>query len=115
MKNEARKAVALADIREATLHGLNGAASDSILEAADDWGFEIGDIGCPVHLWHGTDDADVPIAAAEFLTDAIGHRLASATFIEGESHTLIRRHWGSVLHRVVEESKMVSGNSTPKA
>jgi len=53
----------------------------------------------PTLLWHGVADDDVPIAAGRWVADAIPG--CSPTFIEGESHSLIRRHWQSILESVV--------------
>ena len=110
MKNETRKQAALADIAAATTQGHDGAASDSVLEAKE-WGFDVSRINASICLWHGTQDADVPLAAAEYLLTKCGRSVVSAHIIEGESHTLIRRHWGSILQTVIEVARHQQGAS----
>ena len=54
MRDAAKRQIALRDIDTATAQGLEGAASDTVLEAAP-WGFPVGGAGfsVPTHLWHG--------------------------------------------------------------
>lgn len=114
LTREARRDMALADLDRAVAGGYEGAASDSVLESSP-WGFEprrIRDHGIFTTLWHGNADEDVPVAVAHHLIDEeFGAGGASATpnlfaarIIEGESHTLIRRHWNSILNDVVANS-----------
>ena len=50
------------------------------------WGFGLDEIKSPVHLWHGTEDVNVPFSVAEAmlatLPDATGH------FHDGEGHAV---------------------------
>lgn len=103
ISNAEKRALALEDIDTATAQGLEGAASDSVLEASSSWGFDLGSVRVPVHIWHGTTDEDVPHAAAIFLAAELGRDSAAPTtrFIEGENHTLIRRHWKAILTAIV--------------
>jgi len=103
MSNAEKRALALEDIETATAQGVDGAASDSVLEASTSWGFALEEVGVPVHLWHGTADTDVPHAAGVFLAEALakGKAPLETHFIEGENHTLIRRHWLHILQTVV--------------
>jgi pimeloyl-ACP methyl ester carboxylesterase len=95
----ARAAMALADIDAATAQGVFAAAQDSVLEGSD-WGFALGAAArVPTLLWHGEDDADVPVAAGRYVCDGIEG--CEGTFIAGENHTLIRRHWQSILERLI--------------
>ena len=116
LKKEHRKEMALADLDRAVLAGFDGAASDSVLESTP-WGFEprrIAASGIPTTLWHGDADTDVPIAVARYLLDdEFGTAAAAAApaatttehhLIEGESHTLIRRHWKAICADVVSRA-----------
>jgi pimeloyl-ACP methyl ester carboxylesterase len=105
MKNAERREVALADLEAATQQGFSGAAMDSFLEA-NHWGFSICDIKQPVLLFHGDGDDDVPLAAANFnIAELEKGTTVVAKIIEGENHTLIRRHWVSILEAVVAAGK----------
>jgi pimeloyl-ACP methyl ester carboxylesterase len=101
--DEDRRALALADLDEATAQGLVGAASDSVLEARE-WRFELDAGRAPVLLWHGLEDADVPPAAARHLAGRLGAR-CRAHWLPTETHTLIRRHWQAILAAVVGAAK----------
>jgi pimeloyl-ACP methyl ester carboxylesterase len=48
------------------------------------WGFRLEDIQVPVHLWHGEQDANHPIAMARHLATAIPD--CRASFYPGEGH-----------------------------
>ncbi|WP_297886054.1 alpha/beta fold hydrolase [uncultured Halorubrum sp.] len=59
-------------------------------DAADDWGIDLDAVDPPVRLWHGTADANVPIAGAERLTEALP--TAELRVLDGADHlgTLLR-------------------------
>eukprot|EP01062_Namystynia_karyoxenos_P045600 TRINITY_DN33914_c0_g1_i1.p2 TRINITY_DN33914_c0_g1~~TRINITY_DN33914_c0_g1_i1.p2 ORF type:complete len:276 (+),score=67.53 TRINITY_DN33914_c0_g1_i1:90-917(+) len=95
MQKPERRAVAEADLAEATRQGIDkGPAQDPMLESAD-WGFELSSVTQHVHLWHGEEDADVPLEAGKYLSEQLPQ--CTAHFIPGESHTLLRRRWGEAL------------------
>jgi len=102
MNKADRKEMALLDLGEATRQGLGrGPAQDGLLESGD-WSFDPADINTdcvPVLLWHGTDDRDVPCCIGQWVAERIAG--SQATFIPGENHTLIRRHWRSILEQLV--------------
>ena len=51
------------------------------------------------NVLHGSDDHDVPVEASRELAKLLGVELE---VLEGETHTLIRRHWGkTILPRIV--------------
>lgn len=102
MSKEDRKEMALIDIRHAAKQGVDkGPWQDGMLESSP-WDFDIGlvgESGCPVLLWHGSDDDVVSPEVARYLLSRCPS--VSSTFIEGESHSLIRRHWGQILTDLV--------------
>ena len=112
MKKRDRVPIALADINHAILNGFEGAASDSVLEASESWGFELEDIKTnedkpTLNIWHGSEDHDVPIEAGTYMIEQLmGSDRGNGSkhrchIIEGENHTLIRRHWESILLEAV--------------
>jgi pimeloyl-ACP methyl ester carboxylesterase len=48
------------------------------------WGFRLEDIGAPVHLWHGEQDANHPVAMGRHLATVIPE--CQASFYPGEGH-----------------------------
>jgi len=59
-----------ADFVEAFARHRSGAVAE-FRETATDWGVDFDRIDAPVHLWHGEDDANVPIADARRLAAAM--------------------------------------------
>merc|ERR1740117_1501302 len=102
MKKPDRRQMALADLDEAVKQGFEGAGQDGVLESHD-WGFDLQQVGhggkLPVLGWHGTADEDVPVEAGQF----VAHNVPGIqmNILEGENHTLLRRHWESILRDVV--------------
>ncbi|TKX58036.1 alpha/beta hydrolase [Halorubrum sp. ASP1] len=58
--------------------------------AGGDWGIDLGAVDVPVRLWHGTADANVPIAGARRLVEALP--TADLRTLDGADHlgTLLR-------------------------
>ena len=102
MKNTERRQLALADLDNAVVQGLEGAAFDAHLEAGT-WGFDLEKCTTHISLFHGKDDDVVPVSVAEYLHSKLKH--SSLSIIDGENHTLPRRHWQSILSAVRETSK----------
>jgi pimeloyl-ACP methyl ester carboxylesterase len=99
MKKKDRAIVALADLHESVAQGIDkGCTQDGLLESSD-WGIDIAGISIPVHLWHGESDEDVPIEAGKWLASQIPN--CKATYVPGESHSMLRRKWGSLLNMLV--------------
>jgi pimeloyl-ACP methyl ester carboxylesterase len=92
------KAMLMRNYLEATRAGLRGFARESII-VSNPWGFSPADITVPVYLWHGEDDANVSLSAARHLAQAIPN--CQATFLPGEGHWLIIRHWEEILSELL--------------
>lgn len=58
------------------------------------WGFDLGDLAVPVHLWQGDADELVPPAWAGRLADAIPG--AQLTVVPGATHFLWYDHWTEI-------------------
>jgi pimeloyl-ACP methyl ester carboxylesterase len=108
IKDEQKRALAVNDLNEALRQGLVGAIQDSILETSG-WGYELQDVdSVPVLIWHGTKDSDVPCQVGRHLAENISS-VHEAVFIEGENHTLLRRHWADILIKTIA---VASGSET---
>jgi pimeloyl-ACP methyl ester carboxylesterase len=83
---------------EANRHGVRGYAWETVMFSRP-WGFRLEDIAMEVRLWHGEEDASMPIA--------VGHHLARTipkchpTFLPGEGHFLLFDHCGEILGAMV--------------
>jgi hypothetical protein len=73
---------------EAFRPGTSGAAQDAETYARP-WGFQLGDIAAQVHLWHGRQDAHVPISVAHYTVEAIPN--CDTRFCDEESHLTLPR------------------------
>ena len=71
---------------------------DEALVLARPWGFHVGDIQVPVHVWHGGDDDTVPIAMGRYLAQSIP--TAIGTFDRRAGHHLVYRRWPEILAAV---------------
>jgi pimeloyl-ACP methyl ester carboxylesterase len=82
-------------MREAARQGSAGLAADDA-EAFTPWGFSVGDIGQPVHVWWGESDANVGQAHADYLAASIP-RATLVTFADA-GHLVPISHWGDMLN-----------------
>lgn len=86
-------------VREALRQGSQGLIYDAALFERP-WGFELGEIGVPVRLWHGEADRNVPPAMGRFLAEAIPD--CRARFYPGEGHfSLLVRYAPEILEELV--------------
>lgn len=79
---------------EALRQGTRGFAKEARLISSA-WGFPYQEIHRPVHIWHGTEDVDTPVAMARALAASIPG--SCLTIFEGEAHMLIYPHWEEIL------------------
>ena len=92
------QAMLMRNYLEATRSGMRGFARDAII-LSNPWGFRLQDIRIPVFLWHGLDDANVSLAAARHVAQAIPD--CRATFVSGEGHWLVWTHWEAILSTIM--------------
>lgn len=76
-------AVLAEDLREAFCGGAEGVELEVGLFDRP-WGFELGEVSVPVHLWHGEADLSVPPASGRSVAAAIPD--CRPVFIEGAGH-----------------------------
>ena len=62
------------------------------------WSFRLADISIPVHLWHGEQDARVPLVTQEFAAETIPD--ARLTIWPDAGHFGIAKHWSQILGAV---------------
>jgi pimeloyl-ACP methyl ester carboxylesterase len=72
------------------------------------WGFPIGAVRVPVHLWHGSDDPEIPVHHAEFVARIVPE--ASLEIVPGADHLLLFSHADEILSRL---SEVVDGLGGP--
>ncbi len=70
-------------VADAMRTGTTGVRDDMRL-AASPWGFEPAPGDVPVLIWHGTDDTNVPVAAADWLAERLPN--ATLTRVTGGGH-----------------------------
>lgn len=93
--------VFVAGLQEAFRSGVGGANRDAALYAQP-WGFQLQDILAEVHLWHGEQDANVPVPVGRKVAQVLPN--CNATFYEEEGHlTLARNRMTEILGRLVSE------------
>merc|ERR1712150_55985 len=103
-----RYRLAMQDWEMATKQGMKASVQDSFNER-NKWAFKLHDVAAPVLLWHGGKDADVPLVVAHYLTEKLPD--CRAVIINTESHTMLRRHWASILADLVRKVKEGSPSS----
>jgi pimeloyl-ACP methyl ester carboxylesterase len=63
------------------------------------WGFRLGEITIPVHIWHGEIDANNPLQYGKYLQESLPN--SQVTFYPGEGHFFILKRWGEILETLV--------------
>ena len=92
------KAMLIENCVEATRVGLRGHAWETRMFSRP-WGFRLEDIPMEVRLWHGAEDASMPIAVGQYLAGAIP--TCSSTFLDGDGNFLLFDHWEEILASLV--------------
>lgn len=88
-------------IIESVAQGGHGVVDD-YAAVAEHWGFALGQIKIPVHLYHGALDAICPLSAAHYLADNIKH--ATLEIVPDEGHFLLHHKLESILNTLMDES-----------
>jgi pimeloyl-ACP methyl ester carboxylesterase len=89
--------VLVESLSEAFRGGSRGCAWEMGLYARP-WGFRLEEIGTPVHLWHGEQDANAPVAMGRYLASVIP--ACEATFYPREGHLHFVDHLAEVFDAV---------------
>eukprot|EP01062_Namystynia_karyoxenos_P046018 TRINITY_DN34339_c0_g1_i1.p2 TRINITY_DN34339_c0_g1~~TRINITY_DN34339_c0_g1_i1.p2 ORF type:complete len:323 (+),score=97.74 TRINITY_DN34339_c0_g1_i1:84-971(+) len=113
MRRSERRVLAVGDLDNAISQGHAGPAQDTVLERGV-WDIDLsaaarfGRSGGRIFLWHGEDDADVPVAAARELLRQLGSGV-TAVIVPKEVHSIIRRRWGEALRTLVRAGRRQAG------
>ena len=79
---------------EALRQGTRGFALEARLVVCP-WGIPLEEIRVPVHVWHGTEDVDTPVAMGKAVAARIPN--CQLTICPGEAHMLLYPHWEEIL------------------
>ncbi len=85
-------------VREGFRTGSRGVALDDILINRE-WGFNLRDVSPRIEIWQGEADVNVPVHAGRYLQTSLPNN--RATFVPGEGHFLIFKHWEEILTALV--------------
>jgi pimeloyl-ACP methyl ester carboxylesterase len=85
----------LADIARPVSSTAGRAAVQDICLEARPWGFDLREIKCPVHVWHGDADDTVTLANGIYQAGVIPQ--ATLHKIHGKGHWLLYEHFGEIL------------------
>lgn len=95
------------DMAEAIRPGSQGAVRDLVLLARP-WGFRLAEIKVPVQLWHGEQDATVPVEVGRALAGALPR--CRAQFVSGAGHFLVLDRWRQILAELLRADLAVANN-----
>ena len=84
----------LAATRDSFRSGARGVTQEMVVLVRP-WGFELGEVRGHVDLWHGEEDANVPVAVARAVANALPD--CDARFIEGAGHLLAGTHLDEIM------------------
>jgi pimeloyl-ACP methyl ester carboxylesterase len=73
--------------------GVKGTVHEARI-CAQPWGFNPATIKPPVHIWHGDQDTNVPVAMAQHVAAQIPG--SSLTIYPGEGHLIVPKHWNEI-------------------
>jgi pimeloyl-ACP methyl ester carboxylesterase len=73
------------------------------------WGFDPAAIKPPVFIWHGGQDANVPVAMAQHLAERIPD--SHLTIYRGEGHFIMSEHWTEILAALLSAASSAAGGA----
>ena len=82
------------DLAEALRPGHRGVVREIYLLVRP-WDFQLQEVPLPVHLWHGEQDATVPLSVARVIAASLPH--CRTTLLPEEGHFLFLNHWREIL------------------
>lgn len=92
------RAMHLQNLSEALHQGAKATAWDLHLMGRP-WGFDLTHIQKPIHLWHGTNDRNIPMTMGRYLAKTLPR--CTAHFLDDEGHYSVFRHAESILQKLM--------------
>ena len=92
------KAMLIPNWVEGVRQGVRGFTHDGIIFSRP-WGFALEEIKIPVIIWHGDDDASIPLSMAVHLANTIPD--SKLNVIPGEGHFLLFKYWEEILTEIL--------------
>jgi len=92
---------ALDPFLESVRQGASGPTDDLRLIVLP-WGFAVGAVEAPVHLWHGADDPEIPAHHAEFVARVVAD--STLEIVADGDHMLLFTHADEILGALAERS-----------
>ena len=87
-----------ASLTDAFRDGVTGAVRENQM-FEEPWGFSIAEITGEVHLWHGSEDVNVPISVAESIAKELRHPIEH--FVEGAGHWVGQEYIKEIMGEIV--------------
>ncbi len=88
----------IANYAEAARQGVT-AFADEVILVSKPWGFRLQDVTAPVHLWHGEEDRNTPMAMARAMAAAIPN--CRTTYLPDEGHLFLFVRWREILQELL--------------
>jgi pimeloyl-ACP methyl ester carboxylesterase len=88
------RAMIIETASEAFRQGVRGTVHEVHI-CAQPWGFDPATIKPPVHIWHGDQDTNAPVAIAQHLAGQIPG--SSLTIFSAEGHLIVPKHWDQIV------------------
>jgi len=84
---------------EGISQGVRGFTREGII-FAHPWGFRLEEIAVPVFIWHGDNDASIPLSMAEHIHHAIP--CSKLHVLPNEGHFLLFKYWQEILSEILQ-------------
>jgi pimeloyl-ACP methyl ester carboxylesterase len=85
---------------EAFRQGVRGTVHEAHI-CVQPWGFDPATIKRPVHIWHGGQDTNTPVAMAQHLAEQIP--CSSLTIFPAEGHLIVPKHWDEIVNALLSD------------
>lgn len=97
---------------EALRPGVRAAIDEAVLLASP-WGFDLAGIRVPVHLWHGTEDVNVPVGMARAMAAALPR--STLHIVGGAGHLVSLGSHAQIMDAVIQAAADADANEAAPA